>query len=523
MRTSLVLVLASVAALSLGSMWHDSATGDEGAHIAAGLVRLQYGDLRFFPEQPPLMNVISAIPLAVSGVHMPDVWRKTNHWMAGWVLLYRSGYDADRLLRLARTPTIALFLGLCTMVFWFVRDQTGSGAWALVAALLTGFCPNLMAHGKLAAVDLAVTVFLFAATALFMRLMRQPSIPLAIACGAMAACAVLSKTSGLIVIPWLGALYVGGAVARLPREGRAEARPTLVAAATALLVFYAVYLGLARELSLTLPFREYAAVVDTIRGWYVQGHAHPQFLLGEFSYARAWPHYYLVAFLLKTPVAAQILFIAACVIAVRRRTFALVACVAFVFLVFAISATSNIALGLRYILPVYPFVYAAIGIALAEEARATHAHRKVLAAAVALLVGWHVVANLVAYPSYISYFNEIIGGNRNADRFLIDSNLDWGQDLKRLRIWCDRHKVDFIRIDYFGGGEPAYEFGKRAVRWPAPRPEPLPPGWFAVSRHFYRISFFPKESPVDYDTYLAASHARKVDTIGGSIDVYHVP
>ncbi|HEX8618538.1 MAG TPA: hypothetical protein VF911_13205, partial [Thermoanaerobaculia bacterium] len=162
-------------------------------------------------------------------------------------------------------------------------------------------------------------------------------------------------------------------------------------------------------------------------------------------------------------------------------------------------------------------LYAAICIALASVV--TERRRAV---AVGVLVAWHCVSSLVAYPSYLSYFNETIGSHRNADRFLIDSNLDWGQDLRRLKLWCDANQVDFILLDYFGAGEPAYEFGKRAARFSAPSRRLLPTGWFAVSRHFYRVSFDPRESPVDYDTYLAASNAKYVTTIGGSIDVYRV-
>jgi MFS family permease len=457
------------------------------------------------------MNAISALPLALAGYRVPDTWKSEPHWTVGHRLLYRSGYDAYRILLLARLPTIALFLALCVAVYWFVAAESGSGGWAVVAALMTGLCPNLMAHGRLATVDLAAAALMFIATALFLRLLREPSNAIAVATGMVVACAVLSKTSALILGPWLAVLFL--------KRWRAW-RSLFVMAIAALATFEVTYLLLGRTLDVTLPFRAYANTLATIAGWYAKGHEHPQFLLGEFSF-RGWPHYYLVAFLLKTPIAAQLLFIAACVVATRVRSFALFVCIAFVFLFIAISATSNIDLGLRYVLPIFPFVYAAIGLALAAESKR---HGKGLTIAAAVLVAWHAAANFAAYPSYIGYFNESIGSRRNADRFLIDSNLDWGQDLRRLRLWCDAHGVDFIRVDYFGGGEPAYEFAPgHAERWPGPRPRPLPRGWFAVSRHFYRLSFFADESPMDYDTYLAASKARYVTTIGDSIDVYRVP
>jgi 4-amino-4-deoxy-L-arabinose transferase-like glycosyltransferase len=556
-RSLLVVLAIAVAALAVTSVRLDSATGDEGAHIAAGVIKLRYGWLSFFPEQPPLMNAISALPLR--RFTMPPAWRanlgQRGHWAAGHALLYEAGNDAPRLLLLARLPTIALFLALCFAVYFVVARETTRG-WGVVAFALTGFCPTLLAHGRLATVDLGVTAFVFIAFALWLRVLgsagvppadvtasravtlsaesrgrrrgtaphqpaRDASAPLA---GVVAMCALLSKTSGVIVVPFL-------AIVTILHVWRTRLwRPLLAslgaAIAAAIVTLYAVTFALAspeylaaafpHTPRLAIPWLQYQLHADAIRFWYTAGHEHPQFLLGQFS-RTGWPQYYPIAFLLKTPVPALLLFIGALVASLRRRSLVVDSSLLFIAAFFAIAATSRIDLGIRYILPVYPFLYTAIAIALSRMA--IDARRSI---AIGVLVAWHCLASLVAWPSYLSYFNELIGSPRNADRFLIDSNLDWGQDLHRLRLWSDAHGVDFLRIDYFGGGDVAYEFGAKGERWTAPRPERLPPGWFAVSRHLYRVSFDPTESPVDYDTYLALSKARYVTTVGGSIDVYRV-
>lgn len=530
-RTVLAALAILIAALAIASVRDDSATADEGAHIAAGIVKSRYGWLSYFPEQPPLMNVISALPLA--RFRMPEeIWRgdlgRGGHWRAGHALLYRSGNDARQLLFRARVPTIALFLALCFAVYFVVAAET-TRIWGVIAFALTGFCPNLLAHGRLATVDLAVTAFAFIAFAFFVRCLRGGGRATrnGVLAGVFAMCAILSKTSGAIVVPFF-ALLLALHLRRTRGSGawRQVVTPVLSATAAAIVVLYAVTFLLASPEYLAIryadtprvliPWLQYQQHVDAIRFWYGQGHEHPQFLLGEFS-RTGWPHYYVAAFLLKTPLAAVLLAVLAIVAALRRRSFVADACLLFVILFFAISTTSRIALGLRYVLPVYPFLYAMIAISLA---RVTTERRRAIA--VGALVVWHCAASVLAYPSYISYFNELIGSHRNADKFLIDSNLDWGQDLHRLKLWCDANGVGFIRVAYFGGGEPAYEFGSRAERWIAPQPRLLPKGWFALSRHFYRVSFDPAESPVDYDTYLAASRARYVTTVGGSIDVYRV-
>src|SRR5687767_7088544 len=108
-RTALaVLLILTVLqlGLSVGSLRDDSATADEGAHIAAGWVKLVYGRLDFFPEQPPLMNALSAVPLLLTGHSFPPPLAGASHWAVGREYLFRSGHDSERMLRIARSPTV---------------------------------------------------------------------------------------------------------------------------------------------------------------------------------------------------------------------------------------------------------------------------------------------------------------------------------------------------------------------------------------------------------------------------------
>jgi hypothetical protein len=130
---------------------------------------------------------------------------------------------------------------------------------------------------------------------------------------------------------------------------------------------------------------------------------------------------------------------------------------------------------------------------------------------------------VIAYPSYLSYFNELVP-KRKADQYLIDSNLDWGQDLRRLAVWRKEHGIQSITVDYFGGGDVQYEMGPGTRQWSLfTSNDPVPKGYFALSRHFYRLSTHPDSKKRRYDRTLAEAGARYVTTIGGSIDVYSVP
>jgi hypothetical protein len=493
-RWALLLLAMVIAAIAIGSMRDDSATADEGAHIAAGLIKVRDGQLGFYKTQAPLAEAFIAAPLAIAGYKVPEEWRRYGNrpWLAGYILLYRGGHDPQRILRIGRLPVIAMLLALCFAVFFYVQSATGNDVAALAAFALTGFCPNLLAHGRLATVDMALTLFAFASVACLVRLLREPRTALAIVTGIALACALASKISGALLVPFL-------IVVVLLSRNRPW-RHLAIAAAAALVAFCAIYMTLGRSLDLLLPFREYLAEVRAVRGFYAERHGLPQFLLGRFS-RDGRPHYYLVAIAVKTTIPALLLFFA-----IRLRRFESVVCVLFAGTFLLVSSFSSLNLGLRHVLPIYPFLYAAVAISLAETGR----RMRIFGAA---LVAAHALTALLAYPSFLSYFNPLIGSPRNADRVLIDSNLDWGQDLRRLAQWTRTNGIPSIRVQYFGAGNVEHEFGSLAQRW-SPAHGPIPRGFFAVSRHFYRLQ------AAQYEKALA--NARYVTTIGGSIDVYLV-
>jgi 4-amino-4-deoxy-L-arabinose transferase-like glycosyltransferase len=535
---AVLLVLSLIiAALSIGSVRLDSATSDEPAYIAAGMIKLQHGRLDFFRDQPPLMNSVSALPLVVAGYSMPPIWEVDGpHWGIGKRFLYMSGFDGNRMLLLARLPTIALFLGLCLAMYLFVARHTGSRMWGVAAFALAGFCPNLMAHGRLATVDLAVTFFIFSASALLIELIERPRPGVAIALGVFSAASILTKTSANILGPFALAVVGFAWFTRRITDRRRVLAMIAVALLVAVVVFEAVILSLGSAAymkssfpgvpRLAVPFAEYMENLRVIRDWYAGGSKQPQFLLGRFSEG-SWPQYYPIAILLKTTIPALLLMVAALIVAIRRRAipFPVAMSLLFVAMFLGVAAAGELALGLRYVLPVYPFLYAAtmivIGKAAAPRGGATSSRRLLVFIAVVLIL--HTAENIRAYPSYLSYFNQFIGSHRNADRFLIDSNLDWGQDLRRLNLWAKENRVGAMAIHYFGGGIPEYDLEARVIGGYGPGRAPLPKGWFALSRHMYRVSFNPKISRMNYDDYLAQSGAQYVTTAGGSINVYRIP
>ena len=150
----------------------------------------------------------------------------------------------------------------------------------------------------------------------------------------------------------------------------------------------------------------------------------------------------------------------------------------------ALQATLNI--GVRHLLPVFPFTIMLVARAISRwlvgpRGRPGWPTGPALARGLVVtgLVLWQVVSVVRVYPSFLAYFNEVAGGPAGGVRHVVDSNLDWGQDLRRLRTFVEAHHLDQIAVDYFGGGSPAYELGTRSLPWWSAKG--LYPGWLAVS------------------------------------------
>jgi hypothetical protein len=206
----------------------------------------------------------------------------------------------------------------------------------------------------------------------------------------------------------------------------------------------------------------------------------PYYLAGEFRPGGFW-YYFVLAFLIKTPL-LTLLLLAATPFALRRSEFrrplldeAFLVLPAMAWLIATSALADN--LGVRYLMPVYPLVW----IGVSRLARGLPGRRWAQALAAALAV-WYVAGAFLIYPDQLAYFNRLAGGAANGHRWLDDSNIDWGQDLKRLKRWTDEQGAGTIRLRYGRADAPQY-YGIRALPvsdddWIDP-----PPGLYAFGTH----------------------------------------
>jgi 4-amino-4-deoxy-L-arabinose transferase-like glycosyltransferase len=437
---------------------HKSATMDEPYHMLNGVLWFSPQWKRIvFMGNPPLGNVLQALPLVAldeaslpgeSAVWRLESWREFVFGLVRPFLWQVNGERASRLIWLARLPVMGLTLLLAAGVYRWACDvgrppSASASAAGLLALTLALFEPNLLAHGRLATTDLAVACAAFWAAYLYWRYTRRPSLARLLAAGGMLGLALASKFSALLLLPAFGVLSLWPA---LDRDWRGLWRSV---GGLALIVILAALVLLA---AFRFQPRALWAEFDFQRAHFGSGHA--AFLLGQHSRS-GWWYYFPVALALKTPLPLLILSVAGTVLLLRRGRNRRVAAHLLLppAIWFGASLFSEVNIGFRYLLPVVPFLCVLGGCVLAWPARPVPARsRQAIAyALLAFLVGWQVVGTLRLYPHYLAYFNELAGGPAGGWRALVDSNLDWGQDLPGLAAYLDAREVETpLYLSWFG-------------------------------------------------------------------------
>ena len=458
----------------------NSQTVDEATHLAAGYSYLATRDFRLDPEHPSFIKELQALPLflmyRLPFNPNPQQWRDGDSYRIGRDFLYKSIISADQMLAWSRLPNLFLGVVLVVLIGWWAYRLWGSLA-AMLAIALASLEPNLVAHSSLVTTDIGVTLFIFLAVYLLWEYVNSPTWARLTATGICTGMAVVSKFSGLLLIPIIITivvlLFIGGnrpVLLPLKENPKSLRNKLFDSAAALLLIFFFAFL--------TIPpvyfFQGFATWLSGLQLLLnIMEEGRPAFFLGTYSY-EGWWSYFLIVFLIKTPIctialviASLALYKAGSILRWREAVFLLVP----VILLFASTSQSKLAIGIRHILPVYPFLFV-----LASRLATVQFRRRWLTP---LLVGAAVVftgiSSVRTAPHQLAYFNEIVGGPDRGYYYLSDSNLDWGQDLKGLKAYMEREKLPIIYLSYFGTAPPDYYgiryqyiAGKGTLEWPPP-------------------------------------------------------
>ena len=481
----LVFAVAGFAALS-----RESATFDETTHLPSGITYLERHDFRHNPEHPPLAKMWAALPPELLGraqadydsphwlgKHVPpsDPQRsRASQWVFGFELLNGKRddpvrRDPGRLLAPARSAILVLGILTALLAYVWSRELWGKGG-ALLTLALCCLSPTLLAHAGLVTTDLPVALGYLATLWCAYRFLERPSSRLAAAMGLALGAALLTKFSALLLLPILVIL----ATVRVATSPRLAARVAGGVAAAFAIAWIAIWAGYGFRWS-AVADPGYRLEWESVKqnpavAWAKDAHALPEaylfgiaytasgaqyrlaFLNGEESVTGRWL-YFPEAFLLKTPpaVLALLVWMLADGIARARGVSYRGAFLALPVVVYlALSMTGNLNIGHRHLVPVYPLLHVGIG----SLARPLGSSRRRAYALAALVLG-SAVSFALATPRYLSYFNVLAGGPSGGWRYLVDSNIDWGQDLPGLRAWMEEHAIPEVHLAYFGTADPA--------------------------------------------------------------------
>ena len=459
------------------ALLHMSATADETHYLGMGVYLIENRDWTLLDDallHPPLSYYLHSIPLFFIPIDqrvfdIDDINERGRTLMAS-----RSD---ELILNLARVPILLMGTLLGLLVYGWGRQAYGRWA-ALLALALYVFNPVMLSNASLITPDLCLTFFAVLTFYCIWRFLVAQQPLMLVASGTAMGLCLLSKYSAVLVVLSLPLFMVFQATFRPVKEDPAKTtfRPShfAVILLVAVLVVNGGYFfvgsfefvhdeefksQLFRDIQNTTIFqwmplpipRHYVMGVDLQYTVVEEGFNY--FLLGERS-KEGWFHYYLVSFLMKSPVAFLLLLAGAVFLSLRsppnRLQLLLLAPVLlfpFYFSVFKISR------GIRYILVVYPLLCVWISriVVLGQ-----HKNRFRTGTLYVVLLSLLVVESVWVMPHYLAYFNAAVGGPSRGQNYLFESEFDWGQELKGLESYMRRNSVERIQLAYFGTADPRH-------------------------------------------------------------------
>jgi hypothetical protein len=462
----------------------DSVTIDEFVGLPVGLYTLQVVDFRSESMNPPFFRSFAALPLLL-GPRAPRIppMNEPNDWAMGYAFMNEYAATYQALFVPARCMVIfaAIFLG--AMVFSWASSLYGGRA-GFIALTLFVFSPTILAHSHLITLDVSGAIGWFATSYLTWRLLDLPKISRSLVLGSVMGLAMVLKISGVLLPAVVVVMVIVAALAE--RWQRRRFLRLLGYAGLAQLLALAILNGLYRfegswrpigemafashklvHLSQWLPWlrvplpEPYLKSLDVV--FLGDQPAEPAyFLAGRWS-MNGWWYYHLIAFALKTTLPLLLTGLFATAAWLRGRSQGVRDYCVFIPMLglFAANSIANpLNIGVRHTLPVYPLLAVAASPWLAKPIDQLLSGSRTLVARFAavlsaLLLAWHVHSSFSVAPRYLQFFNELAGGPDNGHHWLIDSNIDWGQDLIRLAEYMREANLSSVSLAYFGRVDPA--------------------------------------------------------------------
>jgi hypothetical protein len=511
-----------------------SPTIDESSHIGAAVSLIEARKLVAPGSHPPLARLVAAIPLWLDGARLPQCRGQTAigtedlGYALGMQVLYHSDKTYSTLLIHARLAMLVFPAIALLYVFLLGRMLLGEPA-ATAAVVFFSVDPTLLGFGFWVGNDLASCAGCLAATYHGLRWLAQPTWRRAAIVAVAVGLAAATKFSCLLAIPVIVLLALSRTSLWLKLLVQLPA-----IAAIAFVTLWATYLfnvgplsdqaGIAAAAHSTsdsdaaqamrqqwqrvprwvrdspIPMPSFFLGLARLATHNRLGHA--AYLNGRIS-STGWWYYFPEVLALKSPLgflAALSIAIGYCLLHRQWRQWPTRAILIPLAVFFGAAMAAKLDIGIRYLLPAIPFLYLFIAAQLARPGW-------IILLAGLILCG--AIETAAVHPDYLSYFNLAAGGPASGDRFALDSNLDWNQDVFRLAEW--------IHANLHGRPYAIRLYGRRNK--PLVEKLGLDPKSLDASPHG-RILFMSKSARLIDGRLSWLSGRQPIAHVGYSIDVY---
>lgn len=500
-------------------------------------------------------------------------------------LLYYSGNDAQNMMRYGRIPIILIGILLGFYIFRFVRELWGDLA-GIIALTFYSFSPTFLAHTRLVTTDVAAAAAFFISCYYFYKWLKISTYRNLFILGIVFGLALLTKFSTFLLVPIFGFVvlvwillygqwkkYLGGFILVLviaylvvgavyafhvwnypPQKQQIDTKFILSTFGFKPLVNFNIWIF--SQPVLRAWGHYFLGLLMVLQR---SGGGNTTYYLGEVS-ANGSRFYFPLVYLIKEPFPYILLTFFALFLALRKffiyktsgdklfrrdffnllkNNFAEFGMLTVTGIYWTFSIQSNLNIGVRHILPTLPFIYAltarqiSLWIKGGIQERISNYHgfwqlfglywrRLKKGLVVAILFIWAIISVVSVWPAFLAYFNGIAGGPNNGYKFVVDSNLDWGQDILRLAQFIEKNSIKEIKMDYFSGA-PAEYYIKTAKIKSFNRDVPQK-GWLAISATILMGACKGDKVPCSYSerVYIWLDQYKPVAKIGYSIFVYKI-
>lgn len=426
----------------------NSNTFDEPCYIAAGASYIKTGSLELEDEyQPPLQKYLMGLSVSLLSPSFPydsENLKSKKPFRFGHEFVYDNSVKPELLIAMGRLPSLLLSLVLAAFLFSWAERWFGwkGGAVALLTYI---FEPNILAHSGVASMDIGVSCFLFGALYFLFRFFEQDRLKDLLISGLLAGLASATKMTGIFFFSWSAILLFQKTVRTKNWKSFFTSHAVLVLGA--FLVLLAVY----QVRYIDKYFDLFQNMFQVVFGRHPT-EDYPNFLAGRHRVGGWWT-YFIVAMAVKTPLPWFVLVGLGSLFTPKEKRTPLLLSAGLLLVICTVAQKQN---GLRYFLPAYPLLcLLAGGVGLRLK------NIRWLPWASGFLVAWLIIEALSVRANYLTYFNPLAGGPKKGYKWLVDCNLDWGQDYPAVARFLRQNQNPAVVMATFGTADRDYYFGPR--------------------------------------------------------------